>query len=288
TGPVRLKDVAGFSGRTNDVVYCPPLSPTFQPSTSQSVVVYFGGDVQDFPENMNVQRDNAHYIKWNLEAMATILGENFTHEHIVIIRPSRMEFRMFSCFDNFVPSDNMGSPEHTPNHNALNHLQSLLCTISNVLSDNVCKRELLRLDRARIMVVGFSKGCVVLNQLVYEFHYLSTLMPDDSTLMHFVRRISDMFWLDGGHAGGKNTWITSRSLLETLTRLCISIHVHVTPYQVGDEKRPWIRREEKAFSDMLQKLGAPINRTLHFEGQASLLSHFQLLSEFIKSPSPNK
>jgi hypothetical protein len=28
------------------------------------------------------------------------------------------------------------------------------------------------LDRARISLVGFSKGCVVLNQLLYEFHYL--------------------------------------------------------------------------------------------------------------------
>lgn len=28
-----------------------------------------------------------------------------------------------------------------------------------------------------------------------------------------------MYWLDGGHGGQKNTWITSRSLLETLTRM---------------------------------------------------------------------
>jgi len=38
-------------------------------------------------------------------------------------------------------------------------------------------------------------------------------------MMRLVSRIQDMYWLDAGHAGGKNTWITSRSLLETLTRL---------------------------------------------------------------------
>jgi hypothetical protein len=77
----------------------------------------------------------------------------------------------------------------------------------------------LNLDKTNLILVGFSKGCVVLNQFIYEFHYLKTLTPDDSTMMRLVTRIKDMYWLDGGHGGGKNTWITSRSLLETLCRL---------------------------------------------------------------------
>lgn len=80
-------------------------------------------------------------------------------------------------------------------------------------------KENISLDKYDIKLIGFSKGCVVLNQLLYEFHYLKTLMPDDSTMMQTVERIKDMYWLDGGHSGGKNTWITSRPLLETLTRL---------------------------------------------------------------------
>jgi len=80
-------------------------------------------------------------------------------------------------------------------------------------------RDNLHLDRTNLSLVGFSKGCVVLNQFIYEFHYLKTLTPDDDTMSRLVSRIKDMYWLDGGHAGGKNTWITSRSLLETLTRL---------------------------------------------------------------------
>lgn len=79
--------------------------------------------------------------------------------------------------------------------------------------------DVLSLEKAHIRLVGFSKGCVVLNQFLYEFHYLKTLTPDDVTMMGLVHRIKEMFWLDGGHAGGKNTWITSRALLETLTRL---------------------------------------------------------------------
>ena len=77
----------------------------------------------------------------------------------------------------------------------------------------------LRLDKTRITLIGFSKGCVVLNQFLYEFHYLKTLLPEDDTISKMVNRITDIYWLDGGHSGGKNTWVNSRNLLETLSRL---------------------------------------------------------------------
>nr|CAD7269370.1 unnamed protein product [Timema shepardi] len=224
-----------------------------------------------------------------------------------------MEFKTFSCYDNFVPCNNCGAPDHTPTHSALQHLERMLQGISQRLrtmpvteltqtpasrgeesreegeilpqdpEDTVelWWREGLNLDKAHLVLLGFSKGCVVLNQFIYEFHYLKTLTPDDETMMRLVSRIQDMYWLDGGHAGGKNTWITSRSLLETLTRLGIGIHIHVTPYQVQDERRPWIRKEEKVFGDLLRRLGAPVNRTLHFENQvASLYTHFEVLTVF--------
>lgn len=110
---------------------------------------------------------------------------------------------------------------------------------------------------------------------------MKTLTPDDSSMMRLVSRIKDIYWLDGGHGGSKNVWITSRSLLETLTRLNINIHVHVTAYQVLDERRPWIKKEEKNFTELLKKLGANITRCLHFENKvADLFSHFEVLRGF--------
>lgn len=95
-----------------------------------------------------------------------------------------------------------------------------------------------------------------------------------------------MYWLDGGHGGGKNTWITARSLLETLCRLGISVHVHVTPYQVQDDHRPWLRKEEKQFTDLLKKLGcAGLSRTLHSgdsNNMSNLFTHFEVLENFKK------
>ncbi|XP_046397906.1 mitochondrial protein C2orf69 isoform X2 [Ischnura elegans] len=467
--PIRLRGVGGYDGRSNDIVYCPPATHTLR----NSAVVFFGGDVQDFPENMESHKDNKNYLRWNLESTAILLHSIFPESHIVVVRPSRsttpklatfmefvssemdqnrMEFKTFSCYDNFVPCNNCGAPDHTPTHYALHHLERLLQGISSrirsspesellvaevqphgvssgadgsacpsceegkrrsggpadiIAEDGVGEvgrremsghggrrrrrprardrmkagneseggnheedeeeeeedeedeeeegasaedempddtgvsqdsgegsqsmqpqrltvengssgeesgaagaggsggvssereqggvsggagsgsggrlwwRENINLDKADLTLVGFSKGCVVLNQFIYEFHYLKTLTPDDDTMMRLVTRIRDMFWLDGGHAGGKNTWITSRSLLETLTRLGIGVHIHVTPYQVQDERRPWIRKEEKAFGELLRRLGAPVSRTLHFESQPpTLCTHFDVLTAF--------
>lgn len=347
--PVRINGVKGYQNRTNHIIYCPPLLRSKEDCTA---VVYFGGDVQDIPEKMETNRDNKNYIKWNLENTALLLRDSFPRAHIVVVRPMRMEYSTFSCFDNFVRGNNAGIPDHTPMHFSLQHLEELLNNLTKKLtkpvlepdllhkliaatSSSLCPgelertaaaaaatdmdvdvmqsdgqttnsnatsnaasssspststdinellwwRESLNLDKANLALMGFSKGCVVLNQFIYEFHYYKTLTPDDSTMMRLVSRIKDMYWLDGGHGGGKNTWITSRSLLETLCRLGINVHVHVTPYQIQDDHRPWIRKEEKAFTDLLKRLGAPFDRHLYPSeaNSTNLFTHFEVLNRF--------
>ena len=70
-----------------------------------------------------------------------------------------MEKGTFSCFDNFVPTDSVGSPKHTDNHGAIDHLSALL---KESLSENSLVKPLT--------VIGFSKGVVVLNQIVRELN----------------------------------------------------------------------------------------------------------------------
>lgn len=61
--------------------------------------------------------------------IARIANRAFLYfSHILICR--RMEYKTFSCFENFVPCVNCGAPEHTPNHFALLHLEKLLQSVS--------------------------------------------------------------------------------------------------------------------------------------------------------------
>jgi hypothetical protein len=56
----------------------------------------------------------------------------------------------------------------------------------------------------------------------------------------------------------------------------------VTPYQVQDDHRPWIRKEEKAFTDLLKRLGCTLTRHLHSSEStcSNLFTHFEVLENF--------
>lgn len=90
-----------------------------------------------------------------------------------------------------------------------------------------------------------------------------------------------MYWLDGGHSGEANTWITDEKYLYYLAKHIPSIKVHVTPYQIKDWTRPWIGKEEKIFVEKLKALGANVKVKVHFgDKDPSLFYHFKLLESF--------
>ncbi|XP_039750322.1 UPF0565 protein C2orf69 isoform X2 [Pararge aegeria] len=301
--PLRLRRVGGHDGRANDVLFHPPARPppASAPPHPQAVV-FFGGDVQDYPEVMQAHRDNRHYVKWNLESTARMLAHDFPTQFILVVKPARLLQSVSNRIKSLPTAELLEAvstvtlPEDIDIeelHNASIHRsgesrsngsssQAHASAAHKPDSDPLWWRDKLALDECSLTLVGFSKGCVVLNQLIYEFHYTKTLTPGDAHMMRFMSRVADMYWLDGGHAGGKNTWITSRSLLETLTRLEVNMFVHVSPYQVQDEGRPWIGREEKAFTGLLNKLGAKVHRYLHSQSDAphSLHMHFDVLANF--------
>ena len=130
-----------------------------------------------------------------------------------------------------------------------------------------------------VVLVGFSKGCVVLNQIVHELSTVATGV--DTRLYDFMSRISSMIWLDGGHSGESNTWITDEKFLCYLAKHIASIRVHVTPYQIRDKTRPWIGAEQKLFFEKLRSLGANVKSKVHFQDRdPSLYNHFRLLENF--------
>ncbi len=141
-------------------------------------------------------------------------------------------------------------------------------------------KGLCRLSGLPKKVVGFSKGTVVLNQLVREW---STGCKEHMAGL----KIETLSWIDGGHSNGpvQPTWINDVKILDFLA--CdtdCKIDVRVTPYQICDKKRPWIATEERHFSNyLLRKLQTMesayrIQRRIYFEDEkASLLNHFRVL-----------
>ncbi|KAM9850878.1 mitochondrial protein C2orf69 homolog [Aulostomus maculatus] len=243
-------------------------------------VLFFHGDIQNFQEEMALQPEGVQWLSWSLEQVAVILGRRFPGHHVWVVRASRMYLHKFSCYHNFVESNMFGAPEHSANCGAFHHLRALL-------SHGMERANLpnpLQLQAATslppgfsVTLVGFSKGCVVLNQLLYE---LAGARADQQMAL-FVQCISDMFWLDGGHPGGSETWVTDKQVLRELAVSGVTIHAHVTPYEVCDPMRAWVGREHSCFIKTLEEFGARPHQKLHFQDEPpSIENHFRVIQDF--------
>lgn len=273
-------------------------------------ILFFGGDVQDYPENMLSHRDNGQYVRWNSLATAALLCQRFPTAMVMIFKPHHMHLKTFSVYSQFVESNDFGCPTHSKNYGAWQVLQDVYMSAVRLAlqsgpddeSNNAGKQTEAGQTSAApvdqesgpsfgplhaeegelhsgvpLHLVGFSKGCIVLNQLIYELKSAKA----NSSLSDFVHQVHGMTWLDGGHSGGSNTWVTNPDVLCELAALKVDIIVHVTPYQVKDEMRKWIGKEKRRFVEQLLKAGAKVSDTLHFEDlPKSIDNHFRVLEVF--------
>ncbi|KAM6176149.1 mitochondrial protein C2orf69 homolog [Erethizon dorsatum] len=290
------------------------------PAGEQHHVLYFPGDVQNYHEIMTHHPENYQWENWSLENVATILARRFPDSYIWVIKCSRMHLHKFSCYDNFVKSNMFGAPEHNTDFGAFKHLYTLLvnafnlsqngalskngnvwnkdskapnCKSNSPATSNGCQGEKERtcekrdesatsfyppsLSGASFTLIGFSKGCVVLNQLLFELKEAKK----DKNIDAFIKSIRRMYWLDGGHSGGSNTWVTYPEVLKEFAQTGIIVHTHVTPYQVRDPMRSWIGKEHKKFVQLLGDFGVQVTSQIHFAKEApSIENHFRVHEVF--------
>lgn len=117
----------------------------------------------------------SRWSEWCLENTCSLLQQKFHDAAIWIIRPCRMLRNLYSAYHHFVASSITGVPFYSSNHGAILHLHTLL-------TDAVEKekqRGSLQLSAADgmtlpVVLMGFSKGCVVLNQITHELVNVST------------------------------------------------------------------------------------------------------------------
>ena len=206
-----------------------------------------------------------------------MLNSHFKDSCIFVVKPSKMFHRSLSIYKNFLDFNSAGNPVFSDDSGCIQHCFKLYnsaleaVTTRDVKNNNVGNSHIN--DRP-LTLMGFSKGCVVLNQFVYELKKLKC----QENIKPFLRKISAIYWLDCGHNGGNKVWVTEDESVKELAELGVKIHVHVTPYQVNDTTRPWIGKEEAIFVQKLKCLGADISECKHFAREMpSLDNHFRVL-----------
>ena len=222
---------------------------------------------------------NYKWSSWSYEDTCALLHQRFVDSYVWLIKPSRMHDATFSCYDHFLHCDMFGAPASYENSGGLLHLHNLLLSAINSINQLQENAQLvLPISKdIPLVIVAFSKGCVVLNQFLYELEHAKTI----DVITNLLKVTSALYWLDGGHSLTSKVWITDETLLQHLTDLGVKIHVHVSPRQVKDPRRPYIGEEERLFVDLLKTKGADVHEYLHFaEEERSLEQHFRILEEF--------
>lgn len=233
---------------------------------------------------------------WSYEHTSQIITKRFPNSIVWLVHPSRMHDGMFSCYYNFINCDLLGSPENFEYHDAIVHLEMLIRQgtqryitkqTSQENKAESCRQEspssgnLESLFRdLPVTLVGFSKGCMVLNQIITEIGKCPVEISREH-YDHFCQRLKSIIWLDGGHSNPDiNVWITERKTLSKLASRGYELQVHVTPWQVQDMVRPHIGEQQRLFVDSLRSCGGKVTEKVHFPGERIFENHFNILKEF--------
>ncbi|KAM8934863.1 mitochondrial protein C2orf69 homolog [Pelodytes ibericus] len=201
--------------------------------------------------------------------LVTLLINAFPVAHNVLISQSNKYGVNKDCDLSLCDS----SPSYTPNG----------CHLGAKIDTNNSENNAIHFgvptikDSSSFTIIGFSKGCVVLNQLLHEL----VEAKKDKDVNSFLCNIEAMYWLDGGHSGGSDTWITHMDILKVFAQTGIAVYTHVTPYQVCDPMRSWIGEEHKKFVQILKGYGIKVDNQLHFPYEMpSLDNHFRVHEVF--------
>lgn len=144
---------------------------------------------------------------------------------------------------------------------------------------------LLHRSSSNITLIGFSKGCVVLNQLLHELDALRC-QNINNDLYKFASRIQTFFWLDGGHNNGGKVmiWPTDINLISTLDEFHIRTEIVVTPFQINPKSPYKIHHSThyRQFNELLSNFPAlsKNNREMFFDQEPSIEKHFDVLFSF--------
>eukprot|EP00884_Botryococcus_braunii_P001081 jgi/Botrbrau1/10974/Bobra.0383s0028.1 len=237
----------------------------------------------------------------SFQAMITL--EKFQGSNVVVVLPSRTEGG-FACYDHFVDGLSMaGEPSQAQaggrSPKALLQLWSLL--------------ERLSIHGDDIRLVGFSKGGVVLNQVVAELAErtlvhtsenatgfnspqsqckigaeqvpsLSARLAQSQSFKRFCQALKEVHYLDVG-LNCPGAYPTSRMDVEGLGLLAklrpFRVFLHGTPRQWRDPHRKWILEEKDMFKELLSDLGVFCKEKQYFwDEPPSMDQHFAIISAF--------
>lgn len=243
----------------------------------KGIILFFPGDQLEHalapPEIRRLQ---------DPKVQAQLMASKFAACSSVVVMPSRLE-GSFACFDHFLNRVTR-SGEPLGYQGASLKASSQIASLLQAGCPTGDNKEMV------YHLVGFSKGGVVLNQVLSEVaacweqsrnHADSGSIPPQVT--NFIRQLGELHFLDAG-LNCRGAHLTDPQVLQSLSKAMqdaapgLRIHLHGTPRQWDNEKRPWVRQEKMQFQALLEQNDVVVVEHKYFaEGEPTLLMHFEAI-----------
>lgn len=226
---------------------------------------------------------------------AALVGTKFPNSSVLVVFPSRVEAG-FACYDHFLKkTTRTGEPlGYTgPGYKAIEQM----CALSDEVLGYPVKGGFVNL-------AGFSKGGVVLNQVLGEIAHFQEQLASHihegdgcealpirrpvqlptAGAQEFLKTLRQVHFLDVG-LNSRGAYFTDPRAVENLAKFFTDQHfvvfLHGTPRQWDDSNRPWVCIEKNRCKSILKAHSVTALERKYFEGEElSLLMHFRLLEAF--------
>ncbi|KAK3277288.1 hypothetical protein CYMTET_14695 [Cymbomonas tetramitiformis] len=254
------------------------------PSAFDQITLFFMGDHIECNEGI-VGRLNKP------AGVLKALAPKFPRSRIVVVRPQRYEQECYAVHEGFLPATTRdGEPlGHPPEaFTALRQLETILRATQSQGRETI--------------LVGFSKGGVVLNQVLSELVHLEGLgsamkeetagSPDASggnvhdlkQLEDTAKHISVLHYVDVG-LNSRGAYPTDPRVLNVVPQIAASrpfrMAFYGTPRQWEDPRRPFMKAEKDRCLKLLSEAGARCTHRMYYENEPlSLEMHFAIIDDF--------
>ena len=222
----RVETIRGPDGGVNKILIFKRDRPPSQGTTD--IVIYFvGDDVGHFhgchPDIIRFGTDDAYVAEH-------VLAKTFpTAKTIIIIRPCRYEAG-FACYDNFIEYDRWDvAGDHIKYHGKGLPSKWVYTTRTNKACRHLYGLVKGYIDKdlsERWTLVGFSKGGMVVNQILTELSRMTQpCPPDHQDWVHFMNNLNQVHYVDVGlNCPGAYIW--DDDVIQGIALHCKRMHLH--------------------------------------------------------------
>ena len=280
--------VGALEAHASRILFCLPTGLSAPPME----VVAFPGDGVEWPSwtplvGANGAHPHSSGLLGVLHDRLQQEGGQHANAALFVVEPRASPDR-FALYDNLLPCKVTATGEplegyHGRGKHAAKHLAALIEAVYTHVGS--LGGATPQLHGPPMLAMGFSKGGIVLNELLAECSTVEARTADEEptdAATRLLSRLCEVHYLDAG-LSSRGAHLTAPDVIDALGQQehRPAVFFHGTPRQWNDPSRSWLRAEKDRSAALLRAAGLRVHEHEYFaREEPSLAMHFDCVSMF--------